>query len=156
MQVRTVETREVQRRLAQSELGDDVLADAAGRGRREREYRDLGKALAQDVHLPVFGPEIVTPFGNAVGLVDGEARQALGPLQGRQKAAEEIRQKQSFRRQIKQLVLAAQQRGTALGRFAPAQRRIEEGGGNAVVVQEPHLILHQRDQRRDHHHDAGP
>jgi hypothetical protein len=44
----------------------------------------------------------------------------------------------------------------ALAGLACTEAGIDVAGGNAVVSQQPHLILHQRDQRRDHDHDAGP
>ena len=37
---------------------------------------------------------------------------------------------------------------------ASAQRRVDERGGNLLPGQPVHLVLHQRDQRRDHDRDA--
>jgi hypothetical protein len=46
-EVGAVERGDVDRRPAQAELRDDVVANASGRGRGERAERDLGESLAQ-------------------------------------------------------------------------------------------------------------
>ncbi len=57
--------------------------------------------------------------------------------------------------EIQQFVFAAQQRCDSVRQFALRQARVDEGCRDAVVLQQPHLILHERDQRRDHQRDAA-
>ena len=60
------------RRIAQFQLGDDVRPHAvSGRG-GERHKRQLGKSYAELGNLAVFRPEIMTPFADAMGFVDGD------------------------------------------------------------------------------------
>ena len=58
--------------VLQAQAPADVLAGAAiGRG-GEGQAGNRGEPLRQHGQLQVFGPEIVAPLGDAVGLIDGE------------------------------------------------------------------------------------
>ena len=72
-QIRPVEARDEALRRAQSEKADDVVAHALGGRGGERHHRDAGKAFAQRGELAVLGAEVVSPFADAVRLVDGDA-----------------------------------------------------------------------------------
>jgi len=68
--------------IAKAELFDDVMADAlvalavkAAMGRR--------KEFAQTAELAIFGPEVVSPFGDAMGFIDGEERNRHAAKPGR-------------------------------------------------------------------------
>ena len=56
----------------------DVLAHALGRGRRQRHDRHAREVIAQLGELAVLGPEIVSPFADAMGLVDRDATRPAG------------------------------------------------------------------------------
>ncbi len=71
-QVRTVETGDVTTWFAQFQMRDDVFAHAASRGGGERHERDVGKMFSQFGNLAVFGTEIVSPFADAMRLVNGD------------------------------------------------------------------------------------
>src|SRR5205823_3439047 len=58
--------------LAHAELPDDVADDRTGRGRGEREDRDVAELRLQSGQLPVRGPEVVAPVADAVRLVDDD------------------------------------------------------------------------------------
>ena len=154
VQVGPVEAGDMQSRLAQGELIHDVLPHARGGGGREREHRHRRKVFAQPCETAVLGAKIMAPFRDAMRLINRESAQAHGGLQLGQEPAEKLRQQQTLRGQIQQLVVAAQQSLHALRRLASVQAGIQEGRWNAVVPQQTHLVLHQRDQRRYHHHHA--
>ena len=82
-EVRAIEAREMDPRLLHPEERDDIIADAGGRGGGERDDRYAREALAQDGELAILLPEIVAPFRDAVGLVDGDEAD-VPRLQGRE------------------------------------------------------------------------
>src|SRR6185436_17714758 len=67
---------------------------------------------------------------------------------------EERRRLEPLRRHVHQPVLTAPQRRLPLLPFGIRQRAVHERGGDAPGAQRVHLILHQRDERRDHHRGA--
>ena len=97
----------------------------------------------------VVGPEVVTPLGHAVRLIDGEQRHraaveqpqgGLGP--------------QPLRRQVEQVELAVQEGVLDPAALVGILRGVEEAGPHAEHGQRVHLVLHERDQRRDDHAGA--
>jgi hypothetical protein len=52
-------------------------------------------------------------------------------------------------------VLTATCRREACRGFAELQTRVDERRRDAVVLQQPHLVMHQRDERRHDDRDAG-
>ena len=135
----------------QLEPGRD-LGPGGLRGRRgQRDPRHVRPAFVQHGQLEVVRPEVVSPLGHAVRLVDGEQRD-LGPVQQAYRGLG----LQPLRGQVQQVQLAGQQRvlgGPALGRVLG---RVQEAGPHAQRGQRVHLVLHQRDQRRDDHAGALP
>ena len=61
-------------RIAQLKLRQDIVADALRGAGGESGDGLAGKIRAQRAELPVFRPELVAPFGNAMRFVDGEER----------------------------------------------------------------------------------
>ena len=150
-QIRAVEAGDVARRILQMQLLDDVGPDALGGGGGQRHQRHAGKLVAKRRDLPVFRPEIMAPFADAMGLVDGE--QVHVPfLQILEKAG----QHQPLGGDIEQLELALVEPAQAGPGKAGGEGRIQKGGGHAGGLQGIHLILHQGDQRRHHHGEPGP
>ena len=111
-------------------------------------------ASAQRRELAVLGAEVVPPLGYAVGLVDDEGADAGSYAQALQRAFEKIGEQQTLRSEIEELVFTPQRRRQATVDLIGAERRVDEARGDAVILEQPHLILHERDQRRDH--DAQP
>ena len=72
MQIGSIEARDMDRRVAQGKLLDDVAADALGRSGRECDERNAGTARTQLRELTVLRPEIMTPLGDAMRFVDDE------------------------------------------------------------------------------------
>ncbi len=146
-----VEAGDEHRRLPQAQVGDDIRPDPVGRRGGERHHRHLGQGLAQARELAVLRPEVVPPFGYAMGLVDGQGADV--PLA---KVLLPAIEEQPLRGGVQQLVLPSVQPAEAgPGGFA-IEAGIEERRGDAARLQGIHLVLHQGDQRRDHHGEARP
>ena len=88
------------------------------------------------------------PLRNAVRLVDCEQRN-FAALQQRQRLL------QSLGCQVEQIEFAGQK--LLFDRLAAGliERRVEVGGAHAELRERIHLVVHERDQRRDHHPGAG-
>ncbi len=71
-------------RIAQRELLDDIMPHLPRGTGRESCDRAVRKMSAERAKLPVFGPEFVAPFGDAMRFVDREKRNwyALQPFDG--------------------------------------------------------------------------
>ena len=127
----------------------DVLADPRCRRRRQRDHgRALVEPLDERADLAVVAAEVVAPFADAVGLVDGdEGNREV--LDGRQ----EGRVRQALRRNVQDLELAVFDAVPNLFLSPKAERVVEESRMQAQVNELPHLVAHERDQGRDH--DGG-
>src|SRR5688500_2155797 len=74
-QIRAMKAGDVFVRFAQLKLFENVMPDTSRSASGESGDRLIGKVLAQRAELPVFGPEFVSPFGDAVRLVNCEKSQ---------------------------------------------------------------------------------
>jgi len=117
-------------------------------GGGERDARNVREALVQHGQLQVLRAKIVAPLRYAVRLVDREQRDARTIEQ-----LEAAGREQSFGRHVEQVEFAGDERTFDRGGFARAERRIQECRPHAELAQRFHLVVHQRDQRRDD--DAG-
>ena len=84
-------------------------------------------------------------------LVDGEERGARFRQQ-----IETARRDQPLGRDVDEIEIPGAHRALDIGRFGEIEARIEMGRAHAQLAQRVHLILHQRDQRRDHDAETGP
>ena len=110
----------------------------------------LGELLMQERQSPVFGPKVMPPLADAMRLVDGkQAKQAL--LIQRAQLPQHARGVEPLRRHVEQGQLGALQPGLHLLGLLKAQAGIEKGRRHARLQQSAHLIVHQRNQGRDHH-----
>ena len=130
-------------RVVQRQALGDLAARVGGGGGGERDARHVGPALVQHRQAQVFGTEVVTPLGHAVGLVDGEQRDAAA-FQQLQAAVGQ----QAFGRHVQQVQLAGQEGLLDVAGDPPLLGGIQEGRANAQFGQGVDLVLHQRDQRR--------
>ena len=137
--------------LLEPELGDDLFARALVGGGRQRDAGDAREPLGQHLELTVFGPEVVSPLGDAVRLVDGEQRQ----LRAREQRQGPLLQ-QPLGRNVEEIEAARGDARFERRLLAIVERRIEERRLDAGLRQRLDLILHQRDQRRDDDAGAGP
>ena len=118
-----------------------------GGGGGQRDPGDLGPALVQHRQLQVVGPEVVPPLRHAVRLVDGEQGDRCRGRAARWSA----RTPQPLGREVQQVELARDGR-----RPRPARRsddscvELRKPARTPSARERVDLVLHQRDQRRDH------
>src|SRR6266487_4086928 len=72
----TIKTGDMNMRIAQSKLRQDIQAHSFGRSRGKRKHRGLQITIAQQSQLPVFRAKIMAPFADTMRLIDRQQRQA--------------------------------------------------------------------------------
>ena len=109
----------------------------------------MGQRLQKFRDFQIAGTEILSPLGDAVGLIH---RQKIdGQLPGqRQKPLSQ----QPLRGNIDDFVPALPQVSVHQPQLLPSQRAVDVGGRNAGTFQRHHLIAHQGDQGRHHQRDS--
>ena len=148
-EVRAVEARDEHPRVRQPQLLEDVAAHPLGGGRGERDEGSAGEGVAELAEVAVVGAELVPPLRDAVRLVDGDERRVrLG-----QEAAEPGHG-ETLRRDVQQLRPPLEDAALRVGGLLRRERAVDVARADAVRVQRVHLVLHQRDQRRDD--ERGP
>ncbi len=151
LDVRAVEAGDEQRGVVEHELALDVAAGRRVRGRRQGDARHAREALVQQRELAIVGPEIVAPLRDAMRLVDREQGDRAAAQQ-----VEEARHGQALGCDVEQVERAGGEVALGVVDRRPVQVRVQRRGAHAELAQRCDLILHQRDQRRDHDGDAGP
>ena len=149
-QVRPVETSarrrgagdETAARRCRLRVGASAVAVTAIVLRPPERLRDLAQPQ-------VFGPEIVAPLRDAMGLVDREQidRQSAQHFQ-------RVVARQPLGRDIEQTQRAIFQRAEDALTLAAVGRGVQRRRGNAEFAELGDLIAHQGDQRRNHHGQA--
>jgi hypothetical protein len=124
-------------------------------GGGERDARHVREALVQLRELQVVLAEVVAPLADAMRLVDRDQAQQPALVQRRQHR-HETRVRHAFRRGVQQYEAAAHQLALDVLRGVAAQRRVQERGGNAELLERADLVVHQRDQRADDQRHAVP
>ena len=115
------------------------------------QYWRASKTPRQFAKPSVFGPKVVTPIRYAMSLVDGE--------QGDARLAQEVERsfpRQPFRRHVKQFYPAGSDFLIGVRDLEIVLARVQRRGGQPQRFERAQLIAHQRDQRRDHHHEFDP
>ncbi len=141
-----VEARHEFPRCVEAQRAPDVPAYARGGGRRERDADGVRDAGPHGGELPVLRPKVMAPLGDAVGFVDGQARDRHGIEQG-----EHLPAKQRFRGDIEELRFPAP---NALHVPPIALRRqgaVQKDRRHAEHRESVHLVLHEGDERRNDH-----
>ena len=147
--VRTIEARDEDTRVVERQARSDFGARLRIGGGSQRDPRHAWKPFVQHGQLKILGPEIVTPLGDAMRFIDRK-QSNLDLL----KQSETAWCGQPLGRHIQQIELACQQNALYGPRGAGIQGRVQVGGAHTQQFQRRNLILHQRDERRDH--DPGP
>ena len=119
------------------------MTSGAGGGGERRDAR-VRHAVAKVLDPPVVGPEIVPPLADAVRLIHHQPRDAHAVEQAEERAAAK-----ALGRHVEQLDLARHAALNALALLGQAQAAVDEVGRRAQPLQFVHLVLHQRDERRD-------
>ncbi|CAN5617105.1 hypothetical protein BH20VER1_BH20VER1_25070 [soil metagenome] len=128
-------------------MASSFLAHALGGSGGECHRRHIRQVRAQFLQLTILGPEIVTPFADAMRLIDGDLRDV--PVGGLFKKA---LQHEPLRRHVEQAELAVVQAAPAGAGLARVEGRVQIGSGDATGLERVHLVFHQGDERR--HHDG--
>ena len=144
-EVRPFESGDVEIHLRPVQLSADVVADLRRGGRGEGADLRNPVRIKHFAEPPVGGTEIVPPLADAVRLVDDHDR----GRRGGEEAAEEIRV-EPFRRDIEKLDFSACRRIGRPRLFGEWDRAVDEGGRDVFFQQRIDLVLHQRDERRNH------
>ena len=108
-----------------------------------------GKHVREAVEGAVFGPEIMAPLRNAMGLVDGDQREARGfqPVEG-------LGLQQRFRSHVEEVQLAPLDIAPEQILFRAPEPGIERRRLDAGLPERRHLVFHQRNEGRDDEADA--
>ena len=148
-QIRPIKTR------ADGAAGVDVeeaadIAQHLGRGGGRQRQHPLGPAKLGEAGQPqIIGPEVVAPFRNAVGLIDGEQRDRR-PLDH----LAETLVDEPFGGDVQQPQPARADLVHHGAVFVQVEGRIEPPRRDAAGRQGVDLVLHQGDQRRDDQRQA--
>ena len=148
-EVGTIERTHFLERIAQPELRHDVAAHAAGRGRGEGMDAGLRQQRAHLAEPAVLRAEVVPPLADAVRLVDGDEAHA----HLRQPAHEAVAAvaDQALGRHVQQARVSLAHGAHDVALLVLVEGAVVAGGRHAVGVQAVHLVLHQRDERRNDH-----
>ena len=149
LQVRAEEGAAHDERVLHCELLNNVVPHARRSGRRQRQHRDAAEPTLQAREVSVRAPKVVPPFADAVGLVDGDQPEVHRLEQPADRRIE------SLGRGIEELVLASAQRRRATVPLLRRQRRIQERRADAHLVHRIDLVLHQRDEWRNHEREPA-
>jgi hypothetical protein len=149
VQIRAKERAPKDLRRAHSELLDDVLGDGLGGGGRERQYRHVPETPFEVTKLPICRPKVVPPLADAVCLVHGNQRE----LQLRQRTPDG--RHQTLRRGVNQLEGPFSDLAHTLRALLRIERGIQKSGAHADLAEGVHLVLHQRDERRNDQGNAA-
>lgn len=132
----------------------DVRGHPRVRSRRRGQHRHSRRQLRQHrAQPPVVRPEIVTPVGNTVRLIDHEQTSRRREL--RQHLITEIHGIETFRAHEENVGLTALH--LSVDRFPLLRvRRVDGARLNPRPRRRLHLVTHQGQQRRNNHRRAGP
>ena len=137
-------------RLLQRQTLADFMSGLGIGGGGQRNSRNVGKAIVQNRQAEILRTEIMAPLRDAVRFVDRKERDATGRKQLKAAIGE-----QALGRHIKQINLACPHGSLDPAGLIEAERGVEVFGAHAVFAQGIDLILHQSNQRRNHHAHAG-
>jgi len=110
---------------------------------------NIRETAVQLGQLQVLRAEVVAPLRDAVGLVDGDQRDATIPQH-----LQESGHHGPFRRDVEQVEFAAKQFPAGPARVLPVLGGVQARGGHAHALKGPDLVLHQGDQWG--HNQPGP
>ncbi len=132
--------------LLAAELMADVLHHLGRRGGRERQNRRVAEDRQSLPQRQVGRAKVMSPLGDAVRLVDHED----GDLVAAQRL-QELRLGEALRGDEDEIPLLLLNPLQHLGLLARGQRAVDLNGVQPDFLQLVHLVLHERDERRDDH-----
>ena len=123
------------------------MSHLGGRGRGDCQRRRIAKFLERAGQEEVVGPEVVAPHRDAVGLVDHDQANAARPDR-----VKELGLPEPLGCGIDQAKLAAAHAGEPSFLLVQIERAVDVGRlGTQRLGQVGELVVHQGNQRRDHH-----
>ncbi len=137
------------RRRVEVEARDDLVARRRSRRRGERHARNARETALELVEHQVVLAKVVAPLRDAMRLVDRDQRQRHAG-----EHLERLLLHEPLGRDVEKLQGRALEIGDHVLLLGTRECRVQERRPHARVAQRADLILHQRDQRRDH--DADP
>ncbi len=149
-QVRPVKRADEDLRNLQLKLPHHVVAHALRGRRRVGMHGDSGKQFFQPPQRAIFRPEVVAPLANAMRLIDGEERHREVF-----KEIERALHHQPLGGQVQQLDATRADVGRNFAFFAGQKRAVHAGGRHTAIAQSVDLILHQGNEGRNDHRQAG-
>ena len=151
VQVGPVKAGDLPHRVLHGQQAEDVLLHLGGGGGGEGgHHRPPGQLRRKPGDLQIAGPEVLTPLGDAVGLVHRHQGDGRLPGQGEQPLS-----RQPLRGGVQQLVLPLPGPLVHQAQLLPGEGAVEKGGGHPGAGEGGHLVLHQGDQGGDHQGDPG-
>ena len=149
VQVRSVERRLEDGSVHDSEILLNVVLDLRGGCRRQGHDRSPAYHLDHVPDPAVLRPEVMSPFGNAMGLIHGVERDLHLPKQ-----IHILLFCKRLRSHVKQFGHTGKNIRPDLLDLGSVQGRVQEMSDSVLFLHKPadhiHLIFHQGDQRRDH------
>ena len=139
-----IEAADVNAGIVEAQVRNDIGANAFSGGGGERHERSFWEKVAQCGKLAIFGTEIVAPFTDAMGFVDGDE----GGLPFFE-IVEEAGEHEAFGRDVEEFERIVVQAAKAFFGFVGGEGGIEAGREDAAGGELIDLIFHQRDQRRN-------
>ena len=124
---------------------DDVGSCRAVRGRREGDRLRAAQCIYRPANLAILGPEIMAPFGHAMGFVDRDPPDAASFQRGRQPVHRE-----ALGRNEQEPQFARTDQPPCVVRFFSGVVGIQCRRGDAHSPHLLGLVAHQRDERRNH------
>ena len=149
--IRPVEAADESFRAVEPEPRHDLLARGLVRRSGKRQARRSRKLVLEHIQPQIVLAKVMTPLRYAVRFVDCDQGN-IDPPQQIHRAV--FPMQEPFRRQIQQIELAAAKRRLDPLLLGIGKAGVEKGSRHPMLAQGRHLILHQRDQRRNH--QPGP
>ena len=149
-QVGSIEARHEPFRVTQLQLSLDVFPHLRRSRGGERDERRIFAQPPEYSQVAVVGSELVTPLRDAVSLVHGYQADFQ-----RVQILLESRLYDALRRHVQEFQIAVKRGLLDSELLLPRLRAVQEVGRNAVALESVHLVLHKRDQGRDHQGDSG-
>ncbi len=154
-QVRPIERADEFERIAQRELRGDVAPDARGGRGGVGVHADAGELVAQARELAVFGTEVVAPLADAVRFVHRprSARRTTARRDTKPSPPSPTRRSgDTYSSRKRRSASPRTHVGLVLARVASC---CSSAAGTPLPTEGVHLVLHQRDERRDHDRPAA-
>ncbi len=114
---------------------------------RKGKPRDIRKIIHQRTKQAIVWPEIMPPFRHAMRLINGKERYL-----GFAEQSAEFHARRAFGRDIEQIEFASPEAVNGLGAIVIS--RSQSRCSNPHCICSPHLIMHQRNERRNHNAGA--